>query len=73
MSFLFFALSFFGDRVITALAQRVTPENAVYGEEKALESAVRFNGLDSVARAGRIVAAHGRKMGRDVLAIKTNY
>ena len=42
MSFLFFALSFFGDRVITALAQRVTPENAVYGEEKALESAVRF-------------------------------
>ena len=48
MSFLFFALSFFGDRVITALAQRVTPENAVYGEGKALESAVRFKRFNRV-------------------------
>ena len=48
MSFLFFALSFFGDRVITALAQTVPPENAVYGEENALESAVRFKRLNRV-------------------------
>ena len=63
---------FWGHRVISALKQRITSEESEQGHYAALEGSVNLDSFQSIARAGRIILASGRKKRRYMLSVKTD-
>lgn len=60
------------NRIVARTAPRMTAANPLNPEPYAFEKTVRFNCLNHILRAGRLIAAHARTQRRNKNLIKSN-
>jgi hypothetical protein len=72
MALMFVAALFFGDRVVTASAPRMTTQNTFDAKISAIKKPVYFQSFNHVMRTRRFEPARGRQQWRDYDLVKTH-
>ena len=58
--------------IVSAGEKLITPKQSEQRQKEALEGSVGFDCFYCITRAGRIIPAHRRKLGRNMLAVKSD-